>query len=77
METRQIIDAKLLRRKVVQMHDRIRRDEHSNIASMAELAVLERVQRLIDKMTVVEVVPDYVMNRWQHTNLDSETRYEG
>lgn len=42
------VDAGFLRRKVVQMHDRLGKGRQ-NMTSLAAMAALESVQRLIDK----------------------------
>ena len=47
------IDAVYLRRKVVQMHDRLQRNPKS-VSSSAALATLEAVQGLIDKTVTLE-----------------------
>lgn len=48
------VDASYLRRKVVQMHDRLGRGKR-NVTSAAAMAAFESVQRLIDKTATLPV----------------------
>lgn len=48
------VDASYLRRKVVQMHDRLGRGKR-NTTSVAAMAAFESVQRLIDKTATLPV----------------------